>query len=241
MFWNICVILRNVRPTLLCSIIQELVSHHYLKKYDIKKHRRCFHFHFFPNLINISLTPSACIQRNMSDQNQLSQLIVDFPETGRQTKSSDIRSILSNSMPFQERRSVQISSTSTLAFIEYPSEADNRKKWISTEDQRQFRRNMMRDVVNTRRLLETTPYESISQEELYQFVGIESLLSIALVQRSFEQRMMHMRAILAEQERQLLLHDFDDGKLGQVSEIHSQCARERAHKIAASYSLMGNN
>lgn len=147
------------------------------------------------------------------------QLIVDFPE-------------------IREQRIVRISSTSTM-FIEFRTEEDKSKKWTSAEDNRRFRQNLRRDVMDMRRRVESNP-ESISQEELWQCLGMESLLSNELVRNSFEQRMMHRQAVLAEQRRQLLLHIHDEEELCRVSEIHSQWGRERCFKIAAGYSMIKN-
>ena len=171
----------------------------------------------------------------MSNQNKSYQLIVDFPEMAR-------RNTLTNCTPRREqRRNVRFSSMSILTFVEYPTKEINAKKWTSTEDRKSSRQAQLSDVLKTRSLIESKPRESLSQEEILQCIGIESLLTNKVLKYTCEKRRMHKQAVLAEQQRQQSLHIHDDEDLCQISEIHSQWSRERAHKIALGYSRMGEN
>ncbi len=181
-------------------------------------------------------------EQNIIITNKSYQLIVDFPEMGRQAVLSDIGNASTNCAPRREqRRNVRFSELSTLAFIEYPTKESNAKKWISTEDRKSSRQAQLSDVLKTRSLIESKPRESLSQEEILQCIGIESLLTNKVLKKTCEKRRMHRQAILAEQQRQQPLHIHDAENLCQISEIHSQWSREKAHKIAVGYSRMGEN
>lgn len=81
------------------------------------------------------------------------------------------------------------------------------KFWLSREDKRQFKRDLMLDVVRAK-IHAQSPRTDLADEDLIQYVGIERLVSDNLIIKSKEERMKHLRAVMNEQERQNSLQLF---------------------------------
>ena len=105
-------------------------------------------------------------------------------------------------------------------------------KFYSTEDNLRFQQEMMRDTRRMARKIATTPSEEITHDDLHKCIGIEVFLSPGLLRRTVEKRHTHQNLIL---ERQGV-----DEDLRSVSERSSSWARDRAHKMATTYTSFGD-
>ena len=115
------------------------------------------------------------------------------------------------------QRSVRFSETSTLAITERATKEELELSWYSKEEQNHQERQFKIHVHKMWQKLVTTPLRVISQEDLYQCVGMERLLSREVCVHTYEQRIIHTRLILAAQRRQKMLNVHTKGQLSLLS------------------------
>mmetsp|Transcript_18624 Transcript_18624/g.35542 ORF Transcript_18624/g.35542 Transcript_18624/m.35542 type:complete len:183 (-) Transcript_18624:17-565(-) len=160
------------------------------------------------------------------------ELIVNFPDAGRRrTIDREIDAL--PSAPKKIR--VHFSETSTMATFEKSSDEENQRKWSSSTDRKRFRHDQIADVLRMRAVFESTPYDKIPHNELCRCVGIESLMSTKLLERTLEHRANHLNVILFEQKCQRDMGVCDPDRLASIAERHSRKVSLRAHKIANGY------
>ncbi|KAL7539329.1 hypothetical protein ACHAXR_011826 [Thalassiosira sp. AJA248-18] len=130
-------------------------------------------------------------------------------------------------------RALTFSRFSEIAFI--PN--DNiESKWYSTQDKNRFRRSLIVDVRRMKRELEDKPTEANSPEWLYECLGLDKLISHDFMMQVAKKRRTHTDAVLSAQSLQKQQGVLDIEKLSRVSEDNSQWTRNRAQKLASSYS-----
>ena len=171
-------------------------------------------------------------------------LLVDFPSQRIHSVKHDIEQCTPSYHAFpkpapesktKRPRLVRFSPTSQLALINYPSKEENALKWDSRKDRALFRTEFASDRYVMARTLATQPMESATHEMIYKCLGLESVLSLEVAERVFEQRRRHVMAILIEQARQYAQCAWDDELLSRVSEESTRWSRERAHQVADKY------
>ena len=138
------------------------------------------------------------------------------------------------------RPRVRFSQFSQMTMI--PKEDDQKKsKWFSKQEQRRFRQAVLNDTRRIRDLLQNTPPQEITQDELFECVGIENFLSRDLAQQVLRKKRAHVDAILLVQRGHHLGTNKKDEEVSHTSKISSQWACERARRIAAGYATSLQN
>mmetsp|Transcript_4288 Transcript_4288/g.8846 ORF Transcript_4288/g.8846 Transcript_4288/m.8846 type:complete len:194 (+) Transcript_4288:106-687(+) len=170
------------------------------------------------------------------------ELIVGFPKAGRRRSMIDGPGFDDPPTPPSptpiKNRNVHFSQMSTMAEFEIFTDEENKQKWTSSEDRKQFRRQQAADVLSMRRVFETTPYNEVPHEVLCHCIGIENLMSPKLIQRTLEHRANHTRIVLFEQRCQREMGEVDPERLASISEKHSSKTKLRARKLAEGYMKM---
>jgi hypothetical protein len=130
---------------------------------------------------------------------------------------------------------VSFSSRCQVHNIDYPTLGELGEKWYSRRDKQYFRRVLAHDIVMCSRMLsmKATSGESLSEHEMIQCLGLESMLSFDIALRVYLTRRNHLNQILREPA-----HD-EVEQLAHVSQLSSQESRTRSHKIAVR--MMGLN
>ena len=134
---------------------------------------------------------------------------------------------------------VSFSEMTQVVTVEPPAPPDAENIWHSKQDKALFKRALVNDVRRISSRLSDTPRDSVPQDELYECLGLECLLSPELLARSVEGRRLHTDAILSEQAHQRVFandDEEDDGSyLSYMSAVSSKPTRERAHQLAVGY------
>ncbi len=123
-------------------------------------------------------------------------------------------------------RSVSFAPTSQLILIHNDGKIDTERKWYSQEEEKEFKREMAKDVKRLRAAI-VTPHPL--QEDLIDCNGIEvyTLYSEDIRQRLHDMKRVHRHIALAAQ------HLFTPLELSQVLQQGSEYARQHALKLAA--------
>jgi hypothetical protein len=139
-------------------------------------------------------------------------------------------------------KSVSFSSEIQERLINYPTAQDINATWYSEEDNENFQRVLMLDVIKCSSMMEhvgTGNGDSVETELrkycLILSVGLDNLISRDIPQRYQAIKMArkeHARKVLDEQGRQRNWYDFHDERLACVSKASSRRSCERAHKVA---------
>mmetsp|Transcript_16801 Transcript_16801/g.32778 ORF Transcript_16801/g.32778 Transcript_16801/m.32778 type:complete len:197 (-) Transcript_16801:200-790(-) len=179
-------------------------------------------------------------------------LIVDFPAHGRPRRSiatsstsDEITSSSNNNNSCytankRERqssspRSVRFADANSILVIDRPDDFDAKLSWNTSGDYRAFRRALRADVKSTSEMVAEKPQDQVTNDDLIQFVGIETCLSESLLKRTVKRREKHIHSVLAEQQRQEKLNIHDSDLLGCVSEMSSKWSVNRAAAIGHGY------
>lgn len=83
--------------------------------------------------------------------------------------------------------------------------------------------------------LAETPMESISKEDLFKCVGMESIMTQELRTSIRQRKREHVSAVLAAQRDQDTRDVVDEDELARVSSRSSKWTRKRAQELAAGY------
>ena len=138
------------------------------------------------------------------------------------------------SSPLQKpARSVAFKQYSQMVLI--PEEKSSAKLCYSSEDIRQFRQQMLLDVQQLRRDLDTIRTNDISPDQVRKCIGLERFLSQDILARTLEASQAHTAAVLEEQHNQEQSNVYSAEKLSQVSMKSSNWSRQRAERIATGY------
>ena len=108
------------------------------------------------------------------------------------------------------------------------------ERWYSKEDHACFKQELIRDVQRVSRVIATTPEDMLTQDELYECIGIESFLNQDLLRHLQTKKRAHARAIVIAQSV------YNEEELSLVSEISSSWARDGAHFRAKGFSNDSN-
>mmetsp|Transcript_5815 Transcript_5815/g.10493 ORF Transcript_5815/g.10493 Transcript_5815/m.10493 type:complete len:138 (+) Transcript_5815:321-734(+) len=126
------------------------------------------------------------------------------------------------------RRSVHFSQFSQLSV--YDKKEDEIGHWHSSQDKRRFTRELMQDARRMGMIL--ARYEP-QEDEIYNCVGLENLLSFEKARRTMEYKARHAKMIINAQ------HICGPEKLSRISEQSSACSRLSAQKLAEGYWMLG--
>jgi hypothetical protein len=153
-------------------------------------------------------------------------LIVDFPCKSRVASESKV---IASTAPSFARNRVRFSEFSQLVLIPYD---DAKSKWYTQREEIQFKRELFASVHSVRDLLWGATPALMSEDILFNCVGIENYLSLSSAQKSAWKKQTHSLAIRLAQT----FNDSDNimiEKLSEISRNSSQWARKRAEKVAA--------
>jgi hypothetical protein len=157
---------------------------------------------------------------------QHSDLIVDFVHNRLPTMTMTSPT---KTQTTKKKKQVCFAETKTTHTLKYRTSQQNAKTWYSEKDKVLFKSVLHRDVRSFQHLLATTPMEELSQEALYECIGLEGLLSIELMYYVKSKRRDHVRSIIKRQEM------LSDEQLALSSVRSSFASRERAQQLAAGY------
>ena len=135
----------------------------------------------------------------------------------------------------QRSVSVRFAETSELTFTKGATQEEKEIRWYSKEEQAYFEDQFETDTCETSQKLATTPMPLIGQDDLYACVGIEMFLSRDEYMQTGERRRIHVRTILAAQERQRMLDIRNEEQLSLLSEQSSEWTVSRSRNLAAMY------
>lgn len=120
-------------------------------------------------------------------------LIVDFPSTSNGRNAT------------VEEKSVSFSTHNDGLYIKYPSECERSLRWYTSEDQRGFRHQMIRDAVVASRKMAVCLNNAPQDLAFQDYVGLDHLISRDVDQRYMEwrlERKKHVVIVLAAQRAQ---------------------------------------
>ena len=154
-----------------------------------------------------------------------SSLIVDFPPRRSHGR-------------IDKERRVTFATKSQGLYIRYPSAREIRARWYTEDEQKTFRRKMLRDAVKSSLRMEDC-FSNAPQDLAFQdYVGLDHLISRDVGERYQAlkaARKEHAKIVLAEQKAQRLQGKNSVEDLARVSGMSSYWSRERAHKVMASW------
>ena len=155
---------------------------------------------------------------------QQGEMIVDFPSS-----SSNL-----------SKPRVTFSEYSQLSLIPKADECTQDSTWHTREQQQSFTESTMAQTRRLRNLLADTPPESITQQDLYECVGLENLLSSEISRKVVLRKRAHVDLILSVQRSH---HGacYKAEKIAFASMHSSRWSRERAANLAASYATSLND
>ena len=162
-----------------------------------------------------------------SNENQVTPIpqgiIVNFPCKSHVECESKV---IPSTAPLFARKRVRFSEFSLLVMIPYD---DAKSKWYAQREERQFKREMIADVLTFRDLLRRATPALMSEDILFSSVGIENYLSPSLARDAARKKQAHSLVIRLTQ-----INDSDNTfeKLSEISINSSRLARERAEKVA---------
>lgn len=109
--------------------------------------------------------------------------------------------------------------------------------WYSADEQRNFRKELIKDVQRVSMLvnMSTTHSGVVTRELLHECIGVEDFVVPNQAQRVAERRRAHIATVLAEQA-----NGGDIERLSQVSETSSKWAQDKAQKLALTYHVLLN-
>ena len=158
----------------------------------------------------------------------MQELIVDFPRHQAYEVGALSAASAPEVIPSPKVRFAQLS-----VMVVIPMDGKNFSKWLSRQEMRQINQRLFNDALRMRDLLSHTP-NVITNDDLYECVGIESLLSHEISQEHLVRKQAHVDAVLSAQRA----HQGATCKIEEISRasLHSsQWAREKAGELAISY------
>ena len=162
-----------------------------------------------------------------------SDLIVDFPNL-----SARLPNVIEANEDEEAKSSVHFDRTSTVVFFQTPDDIERSKMWYTAEDYTEMKQAVRRASISARNKLplssscdsvRSTPsiiLEDDNDDEC--LTGIEHLLSMKLIKKTYARRMQCLNAVLDEQERQRYWGESNPDVLAQVSQYYSKCSTKRA-------------
>lgn len=137
------------------------------------------------------------------------------------------------------KKSVSFSPMSRVAHIDRPTRDEKKDIWYSRQDKEIFKHIFSYDISHCSQMLmaKAAAGEPLSEEEMIECVGLESVISRNIAERVMKMKRMHVDMILSEQKLQKNFRVHDEVKLARTSDKSSQESRTRSYKIAVR--LMG--
>ena len=127
-----------------------------------------------------------------------------------------------------DRKRVRFSEDIQATVLPYPaSKEEFSRRWHSKRDKFLFKQELARDVRNIRRLLSTTPMETLEKDVLYWCLGLEALVSAQVTRYLKRMKEEHSSSIVKLQYR------LTDEQLAAFAMSHSLQSKERAQELAA--------
>lgn len=111
-----------------------------------------------------------------------------------------------------------------------------KSKWISRWEKRQMERRVVIDASRLRDWFRNLPPDMVTQDDLYECVGIEPILSEDLGRQRLERRRAHVEAVLLAQRAHQGACKVK--KISQASERSSRLGRESAENLAKVYATL---
>ena len=158
----------------------------------------------------------------------MQELIVDFPRHQAYEVGALSAASAAEVIPSLKVRFAQLS-----VMVVIPTDGVQNSKWLSRQEMRQIKQRLFNDALRMRDLLSHTP-NVITNDDLYECVGIESLLSHEIRQEHLVRKQEHVDAVLSAQRA----HQGATCKIEEISRASmrsSQWAREKAGELAISY------
>jgi hypothetical protein len=158
----------------------------------------------------------------------MQESIVDFPRHQAYEVGALSAASAPEVIPSPKVRFAQLS-----AMVVIPTDGEN-SKWLSRHEMRQMQQRLFNDALRMRDLFQNAPPGRVTQDDLYECVGIESLLSEETTQQHLVRKQEHVDAVLSAQRA----HQGTTCKIEEISQASmrsSQWAREKAGELAISH------
>ena len=160
----------------------------------------------------------------------MQESIVDFPRH----QAYEVGALSAASAP-EVIPSPKVRFSQLSAMVAIPTDGVlNFSKWLSRQEMSQIQQRLFNDALGMRDLFQNTPPGRVTQDDLYECVGIESLLSHEISQEHLVRKQAHVDAVLSAQRA----HQGATCKIEEISRASmrsSQWAREKAGELAISY------
>lgn len=143
--------------------------------------------------------------------------------------------------PASNNKSVTIAKFRKSSVILIPKEetAPTHECWYIKQELNQFKRTLIEDAHRIRRDLEETPVPMTTPEDLYECLGLDSLVNRDVAMEIIRKRQAHTKRVLAVQSSKKEYNGVCDYvELATVSGTSSQWSRNRAHDLALAYSRL---
>ena len=165
-------------------------------------------------------------------------LIVGFPNL-----AARLPNVIEANEDKEAKASVHFDRTSTVVFFQTPDDIERSKMWYTAEDYTEMKQDVTRASISARNTLplslsrssscdsvRSTPSIILEDEDNDDecLTGIEHLLSVKLIKKTYARRMQCLNAVLDEQERQRYCGESNPDVLAQVSQYYSKCSTKRA-------------
>ena len=160
-------------------------------------------------------------------------LIVDFPNL-----AARLPNVIEANEDEEAKSSVHFDRTSTVVFFQTPDDIERSKMWYTAEDYTEMKQAIRRASISARNKLplssscdsvRSTPSIILDEDTDDEcLTGIEHLLSMKLIKKTYARRMQCLNAVLDEQERQRYWGKSNPDLLAQVSQYYSKCSTKRA-------------
>ena len=163
-----------------------------------------------------------------------SDLIVDFPNL-----SARLPNVIEANEDEEAKASVHFDRTSTVVFFQ----TQRSNMWYTAKDYTEMKQAIRRASIRAQNKLPlslsrssscdsvpSTPSIILEDEDNDDecLTGIEHLLSVKLIKKTYARRMQCLNAVLDEQERQRYWGESNPDVLAQVSQYYSKCSTKRA-------------
>lgn len=153
--------------------------------------------------------------------------LTSSPHPSEQRLRYDATMPRSTSRPSRSQVRFSDTNLSYAAFI--PSLEESTHAWFSENELISFRQRMRSDIARLRNRMRVAGW-MLTEEEIYESIGIEDFLSPTMAARVHEQRQSHVQTVIAEQAPRA--QGGNQLHLSIVAQNSSRLSRERAHERA---------
>lgn len=132
----------------------------------------------------------------------------------------------------RRRRAVSFAETSQVTLVLRSTQEEIDALWYSRDEKADLKRAFAACVGEVAIKRIATPVSEFPLEELYECIGMESRMSIDLMEETNTHKRVHVRTIIAAQARQEVMNIRDEEELVRLSRKSSWLTCEKARRAA---------